>query len=181
MRSDRQPSLYSLILADLARLHPRQPLIVGFVEHFILSASFSTVVMHRITAWSFTRGVVLRVFAYLLSRLNIACSACHLHPKSRMGGGLSLPHPTAVVIGEGVTAGENVTIYQSVTLGIGSDGGYPSIGSGVTIYPGAVVVGAITIGDGAIIGANSFVASSVEPGAVVAGVPGRQISARQDA
>jgi serine acetyltransferase len=85
-----------------------------------------------------------------------------------IGDALHLPHPLGIVIASGVRIGQAVEIYHHVTLGL-KDGGVPTIGSRVIIYPGSVVVGGIFVGDGATIGANSFVCEDVPPGAVVRG------------
>ncbi|HEX4854374.1 hypothetical protein [Arenimonas sp.] len=85
---------------------------------------------------------------------------------ARIGAGVRLPHPVGIVIGDGVEIGSNATIYQCVTLG-SLRGGYPKIGSDVFLYPSAVVVGAIFVGDGAKIGALTYVDKDVAPGAVV--------------
>lgn len=83
-------------------------------------------------------------------------------------------HPTGVCIAPDVKFGNNCIINQNVTIGLGK-GGFPTIGNNVRFCPGAVVVGKITIGDNAIIGANSFVNKDVAPNTVVAGVPAKFI------
>ncbi|WP_082377847.1 hypothetical protein [Pseudomonas sp. RIT-PI-q] len=75
--------------------------------------------------------------------------------------GLYLPHPVSIVIGSGSVIGRNLTIYQGCT--IGNKRGYPTLQDGVTIFPNSVVVGDITIGANAVIGANSFVDKSLPP------------------
>jgi serine O-acetyltransferase len=82
---------------------------------------------------------------------------------AQIGEGLRLPHPIGVVIGDGVVILSRVTIYQHVTLGVGR-GGYPKVGSDVTIYPGSVIVGELGVGEHAVIGANCFVEAPVPPG-----------------
>lgn len=81
-----------------------------------------------------------------------------------LGGRLRLPHPTGIVLGRGCKIGRDVTICQGVTVGHTRDGGYPTIEDGVTIFPGAIIVGDITVGAGATIGPNSLVMRSVPPG-----------------
>lgn len=95
-----------------------------------------------------------------------------------IGNGLKLPHPTGIVIGNGVIIGSNVMIFQHVTLGgarIGDyqDNNYPSIGNNVVIFAGAVIVGKITIGDNATIGANAVVLNDVPAGTTCVGIPGK--------
>ncbi|HIJ70842.1 MAG TPA: hypothetical protein HPP87_05695 [Planctomycetes bacterium] len=103
-----------------------------------------------------------------------------MHPESRIGPGLQLPHPNGVVIGAGVTIGEGVTIYQQVALGGRGKVGfkadasdYPQIGSFVTIYAGAKIIGAIKIGPGSHIGANAVVLKDVPADSVAVGVPAK--------
>lgn len=80
---------------------------------------------------------------------------------AQIEGGLHLPHPVSIVIGSGSVVGKNLTIYQGCT--IGNKRGYPTIKDGVTLFPNCVVVGSITIGEHAVIGANSFVDKSLPP------------------
>ena len=84
------------------------------------------------------------------------------------------PHPVGIVIGSEVRIGENVTIYQNVTIGRSDKSSdfpedYPSIGDSVVIYPGAVVVGNIRVGNNAVIGANTFVNKNVPENAMLYG------------
>lgn len=104
-----------------------------------------------------------------------------IHPKNHLGSGILFPHPGGIVIGENVSLGENCVIYQHVTIGgksrIGTTSAqYPVIGDNVTIYAGAKVIGAVKIGDNAIIGANSVVTTDIEANCVYAGVPAKRIS-----
>lgn len=104
-----------------------------------------------------------------------------ISPKATIAAGLRLPHPFAIVIGEGVEIEEDVTIFQSVTLGgrkLGDwkDGNYPTIGSGTVIFAGAVVVGKVRIGKNCVIGANSVVTHDIPDGATAVGAPARVVS-----
>jgi serine O-acetyltransferase len=85
----------------------------------------------------------------------------------------TLPHPVGVVISSDSSIGENVSILQNVTIGGNGNRIAPRIGDNVTIHSGAVVVGDIDIGDGAVIGANSVVLSDVPPDTTVVGTPAR--------
>lgn len=99
---------------------------------------------------------------------------CYINPKAKIGRKLFLPHPMGIVIGEGVEIGDSVSIYQQVTIGQ-NRGKYPKIGDNVIIYAGAKIVGAIVVGNGAVIGTNAVVISSIPDNAIVAGNPAKII------
>lgn len=104
----------------------------------------------------------------------------YVSPTARIPRSTIFPHPTAIVIGAGVEIGENVRIFQSVTLGgarIGDfqAGRYPRVGRGTTIFAGAVIVGDLHIGENCTIGANSVVLSDVPDNATCVGAPARMI------
>ena len=96
----------------------------------------------------------------LARNLLIALHSIDIGPQLTVGSSLVLPHPTCLVLGSGVRIGDKVTIYQGTTIGV-KNGGYPVIEDEVTIFPGAIIVGAITVGRGAVIGAATFVDKDV--------------------
>ena len=109
-----------------------------------------------------------------------------IHPAAKIGNNFFMDHGLGIVIGETAEIGENVTIYQGVTLGgimpsIESDlqrnqKRHPTIGNNVIIGSGAQILGSIKVGDNARIGANSVVSRDVSPNVTVAGVPAREFS-----
>ena len=94
--------------------------------------------------------------------------------------GLLLPHPYGVVISDFATIGSDCVIYQGVTIGSNREGDVPVLGRGVIVYPGAVIVGRLRIGEYAVIGANAVVRKSFPPHSVVAGNPARVIRLETD-
>jgi serine O-acetyltransferase len=105
-------------------------------------------------------------------------SQADIPPNADIGGGLMMPHPNGVVIHSKARIGPNCLIMQQVTIGQNKRQ-RPVIGGGVDIGPGAKVLGGITVGDNAHIGANAVVLHDVPPWAVVAGVPARVIGNRR--
>ncbi len=106
-----------------------------------------------------------------------------------IGEGLKLPHPQGIIIGKGVKIGEDVTIYQQVTLGgrgkatesnLAVHERYPHIGSHVILYAGCKVVGHIELADGTIIGANAVLNKSTETGQTYVGVPAYNKASLED-
>jgi serine O-acetyltransferase len=110
--------------------------------------------------------------------LNLALHGCQIHPQAQFAPGLRLPHPSGVVVGRGVRAGRDVTLYQNVTLGAKSVPGedYPILGNGVFVFPNSLILGSIRVGDGARVGACSLVLHEVRPGDTVAGRPAVPLS-----
>jgi serine O-acetyltransferase len=93
-----------------------------------------------------------------------------------LGGGLMLPHPNGVVFHRDVVIGVNCMIMQQVTIGQVAEGGVPRLGNHVYVGAGAKILGPITIGDGAKIGANAVVLNDVPPFSTAVGVPARIVS-----
>lgn len=117
---------------------------------------------------------------YLQNKL-ITKFGCDISMKANIGEGLHLRHVNGVVIGKGVEIGKNVIIYHQVTIGGKNIGdaeknAYPQIKDNVTIFSGAKIIGDITIGENAVIGANSVVITNVESNSVYAGVPAKKVA-----
>ncbi|MES2400037.1 MAG: serine O-acetyltransferase EpsC [Pseudomonadota bacterium] len=136
------------------------------------------VTLIRLSEFFFQRR--LGIVAKLFSMVNVAVFGIESSPQVNIGGGLFLPHTVGTVLGAD-RIGDNVTILQGVTLGTAEpDNGFmvalrPIIGNHVVLGAGAKVIGRITIGDYAKIGANAVVLQDVPPYAIAVGVPARII------
>jgi serine O-acetyltransferase len=135
-------------------------------------------VLHRVAHWLWEGR--LYFLARLVNHFSRFLTAIDIHPGAKIGQRFFLDHGFSV-IGESATIGDDVTIYQHVTLG-GTNpttgvGGkrHPTIRSGVVIGSGAQVLGPIEVGEGAKIGANSVVTKDVAPGSTVVGIPARPV------
>lgn len=171
-------TLLSLLNADLrAGRAGAPPSLMTGMARYCVDPGFATVVRYRMSVFARRFGKVGRALSKLIWLYNVRVSACYLSPSSRIGPGLSLPHAAAVVVGDGVVAGRDLQLYQSVTLGQRGTQ-YPCIGDGVTIFAGACVLGPLHLGDGAVVGANAVVLRSVPPRSTVAGVPARELAGK---
>lgn len=124
------------------------------------------------------KGNVLKYISLICVKKINRKFACYFSAKAIVGEDIKFPHPVGIVIGDGVRLSNRVTIYQNVTLGAaragdGVKGLYPKVGNDVVIFSGAKIIGNITIGDGAVIGANSVVTKDVPSYATVVGVPAK--------
>ena len=138
-----------------------------------LHAVWAYRVAHRL--WGQDHRLVARLVSSGARRI----TGVDIHPAATLGQGLFIDHAVGVVIGETAEVGEDVTIYQGVTLGgtsLEKGKRHPTIGDRVVVGAGAKVLGPIVIGADARVGANSVVVRDVPPGAVVVGVPGQIIS-----
>jgi serine O-acetyltransferase len=162
------------ILRDIRSVKKRDPAARSTLEIILCYPGLHAVWGHRITHWLWHRNAKLlaRAFAEVIRKL----TGVDIHPAATLGTGVFIDHATGIVIGETAEVGNDVTIYQGVTLGgtnLDHVKRHPTIGDRVTIGAGAKVLGAIIIGADSRIGANSVVVKSVPPGSVVVGVPGQ--------
>lgn len=119
------------------------------------------------------------IFHFILFRLTEILTGISLEPKARIGRGLYIGHFGGIIVGSGASLGDYCNLSQGVTLGVDGRGdrrGSPQIGNRVFIAPGAKVLGAITIGDDAVIGANAVVVRSLPERAVAVGIPAQIMS-----
>jgi serine O-acetyltransferase len=166
------------VKADVAAARDRDPAAQGVSTLEILTswAGVQALLAHRVAHAMRDAGIPLapRTIAYL-SR---AVTGVEIHPAAKIGGEFFIDHGSGVVIGETAEIGERVTLYQGVTLGgTGLQPGkrHPTLGDNVTVGSGAKLLGPISVGDGAKIGANTVVVEDVPPGSTVVGNPGHPV------
>jgi serine O-acetyltransferase len=176
LRSVRQVA--AELRRDLAAVRERDPAATGVATAELLAGwpGLHAVLAHRVAhALAAARVPVLpRALAYL-SR---AVTGIEIHPAARVGEALFIDHGMGVVIGETADLGDNVTVYQGVTLGgtgFATGKRHPTVQDNVTIGSGAKLLGPITIGHGAKIGANAVVIHDVPPNSTVVGNPGHPV------
>lgn len=154
-------------------IQERDPAIKSKWEVF-LYPSFKAMIKYRKAHKLYLKGHYFR--ARRISQKAARKTGIEIHPGATIGKGFFIDHGCGVVIGETTVIGDNVTLYQGVTLGgTGKECGkrHPTIGDNVMISVGAKVLGSFTVGDNSKIGAGSVVIEEVPPNCTVVGVPGR--------
>lgn len=149
---------------------------VGPVEILATWPGIHALLAHRVAHALDGAGVPL--LPRSLSMIARAITGIEIHPAARIGEGLFIDHGAGVVIGETADIGDNVTLYQGVTLGgtgFATGKRHPTVQDNVTIGSGAKLLGPITVGHGAKIGANSVVITDVPPNSTVVGNPGHPV------
>ena len=162
--------------SDIQAVLDRDPAARNALEVILCYPSFKAVRRHRRAHWLWKHN--LKLLARLVSQRTRKKTGIEIHPGAAIGEGFFIDHGMGVVIGETAEIGNNVTIYQDVTLGgTGKDVGkrHPTIGDNVVIGAGAKVLGPFTVGAGAKIGASAVVLKEVPPFSTVVGNPGRVV------
>lgn len=166
--------MLSRFKADISTIFDRDPAVKSTFEVILCYPGFHALQLHRLNHYLYKkRFFVLSRFASQISRF---LTGIEIHPGAKIGNGLFIDHGMGVVIGETAEIGDNVTIYQGVTLGgTGKEKGkrHPTIGNNVVIGSGAKVLGSILIGDNCKIGAGAVVVSNVPDNCTVVGIPGQ--------
>ena len=158
---------------EIKVIRERDPAIHSDMEVF-LYPSFKVMMHYRIAHKLYTQGHYF--LARWVSQRGVRKTGIEIHPGAQIGEIFFIDHGNGVIIGETAVVGNNVTLYQGVTLGgTGKEHGkrHPTIGDNVMISAGAKVLGSFTIGENSKIGAGSVVLEAVPPNCTVVGVPGR--------
>jgi len=172
--SDLISRAMTVFRADIEAVKDRDPAATNPLEIILSYPGLHAIWMHRVAHYLHTHNVPL--VPRLISMLGRALTGIEIHQGARIGKGFFIDHGMGVVIGETAEIGDNVTIFQGVTLGgTGKEKGkrHPTIEDNVVIAAGAKVLGPITIGESSKVGAQSVVLQDVPPNCTVVGVPGR--------
>lgn len=166
----------SAIRKDLESVMKHDPAARNRFEVILTYSGFHALVMYRFAHFMYVHNY--KLVARLVSQIAKFFTGIEIHPGAKIGSGVFIDHGEGVVIGETAEIGNNVVIYQGVTLGgTGKDKGkrHPTIEDNVMISAGAKVLGPFTVGKNAKIGAGSIVLNEVPANATVVGVPGRVV------
>jgi serine O-acetyltransferase len=171
------PALRGLLISDLRAAFVGDPAAKNFPEILIGYPGMTAITHHRLA--HILHRLDARLVARLVAEIAHARTGIDIHPGASIGSGFFIDHGTGVVIGETAIIGDNVRIYQAVTLGarhfptddegnlIKGDARHPVVEDDVVIYAGATILGRITIGRGSTIGGNVWVTKDVPPNSLV--------------
>jgi len=165
---------------DIRAIFERDPAATNIAEVLLAYPGLHALLFHRVAHW--LHGLGVPVVPRLISHFARFVTGIEIHPGAKIGKGFFIDHGMGVVIGETAEIGDDVTLYQGVTLGgTGRQRGkrHPTLGNDVVVGVGAKVLGAITVGDGARIGGGAVVLRDVPPHATAVGVPAKVVAFRQ--
>ncbi len=172
-------ALFDRIREDIKAVKDRDPAARSSVEIFFLYPGVKAIRMYRRAHWFYKHN--MKFIARLISQSAARKTGIEIHPGATIGRRLVIDHGHGVVIGETAEIGDDVLIYQGVTLGgTGKDMGkrHPTIGNNVMVCSGAKVLGPFKVGDNSRIAAGAVVLEEVPPNSTVVGIPAKVV--RQD-
>ncbi len=168
--------LFERLREDVKAVMERDPAARSFLQVYLLYPGVKAIRMHRVANffWRHHQTFIAR----WISQACVRKTGIEIHPAAKIGRRLVIDHGTGIVIGETTEIGDDVLIYQGVTLGgTGKDTGkrHPTIGNNVMISSGAKVLGPFKVGDNSRIAAGAVVLEEVPPDCTVVGVPARVV------
>ncbi len=169
--------MFTRMKEDIATFLERDPAARSRLEVMLCYAGLHAVWLHRIAHFLWRRR--LKLAARIVSHLARFLTGIEIHPAATLGRRLLIDHGMGIVIGETAEVGDDVTMYHGVTLGgvsLHKVRRHPRIGDRVVMGAGAKILGAITVGNDARIGANAVVTRDVEQGATMVGIPAMMVT-----
>lgn len=164
------------IREDIKAFYDRDPAAKSTIEILLAYPGLHAVLLHRFAHW--LNGLGLPVLPRVVSHATRFLTGIEIHPGAKLGRRVTIDHGMGIVIGETAEVGDDVLIYQGVTLGnnrFQRGKRHPTIGANVVIGAGAKVLGPITVGEGARVAAGAVVVHDVPPHTTAAGVPAKII------
>ncbi|MGN0635118.1 MAG: serine O-acetyltransferase EpsC [Acutalibacteraceae bacterium] len=168
--------MFATLREDVQCVKDRDPAARSFLEILLLYPGLRAIRMHRKANWCYRHK--LYFLARWISQRAARKTGIEIHPAATIGKRLFIDHGTGVVIGETAVIGDDVTLYQGVTLGgTGKDTGkrHPTIGNGVMVGSGAKVLGPFKVGDNSMIAAGAVVLKEIPPNCTAVGVPAQVV------
>jgi len=168
--------MFRAVREQIDTIFREDPAANSVLEILFCYPGFHAVLMHRLAHQLYMKRI--RFLARIVSQIGRAFTGIEIHPGARIGRRFFIDHGMGVVIGETAEIGDDVLLYQGVTLGgTGNERGkrHPTIGNNVIIGTGAAVLGNIVVGDHVRVGAGSVVIRTVPANSTVVGIPGRVV------
>ncbi len=168
--------MFKTLKEDIQTVFIKDPAARSLLEVVFCYPGLHALWFHRVAHFLWRHK--FRFLARFLSHIGRFLTGIEIHPGAKIGRRFFIDHGAGVVIGETAEIRDDVLMYQGTVLGgtsLKKEKRHPTVGSHVVIGTGAVALGAISIGDGARVGAGSVVIKSVPPGATVVGIPGRVV------
>jgi serine O-acetyltransferase len=168
--------MWQSLKEDIQVIFQRDPALRSVWEIVLAYPGFHAILLHRLAHWLWQRDVT--TLARFVSHVGRFLTGIEIHPGARIGRRFFIDHGMGVVIGETTEIGDDVTIYQGVTLGGTSTQRikrHPTIEDSVTIFSGAAVLGPVTVGRHSRVGAGSVLVTSVPAHSTVVGIPGKVV------
>jgi len=168
--------MFKRLREDIAVVFDQDPAARHWLEIVLTYSGIHAIWAHRIAHWFYKKRFFF--IARTISQISRFFTGIEIHPGAKIGRRFFIDHGMGVVIGETCEIGDDVTIYQGVTLGgTGKEKGkrHPTVKNNVLIASGAKVLGSITIGENSKIGAGSVVLNDVPPNSTVVGIPGKVV------
>lgn len=173
--------MWQLLKEDVNCVFDRDPAARTVFDVLTCYSGVHAILFHRCNHWLWNKG--LRWAARFFGNLARWLTGIEIHPGARIGRRFFVDHGTGVVIGETAEIGDDVTLYQGVTLGgrtLSEGKRHPTLGNNVVVGAGAKILGPFTVADDARIGSNAVVLHAVPAGATVVGVPGKIVRCKNN-
>ncbi len=168
--------MWQLLKEDVTCVFERDPAARNLFDVLTCYSGVHAILFHRVNHWMWGHG--LRWPARFLGNIARWLTSIEIHPGAVIGRRFFVDHGSGVVIGETAEIGDDVTLYQGVTLGgrtLNQGKRHPTLGNNVVVGAGAKILGPFLVGDDARIGSNAVVLEAVPAGATVVGIPGRVV------